>query len=53
MNFILVLDGVTDVGNIGAIARTAYSLGVEGMIAADIKKYKQLWNYKNKCWSFT
>ena len=37
MNFILVLDGVTDVGNIGAIARTAYSLGVDGMIAADIK----------------
>ena len=37
MNFILVLDGVTDVGNIGAIARTAYSLGIEGLIAADIK----------------
>ena len=37
MNFILVLDGVTDVGNIGAIARTAYSLGIEGLIAADIR----------------
>ena len=38
MNFIVVLDGLTDVGNIGAIARTAYSfLGVDGMIAADIK----------------
>ena len=33
MNFILVLDGVTDVGNIGAIARTAYSLGIEGLIS--------------------
>ncbi len=37
MNFILVLDGVTDVGNIGAIARTAYSLGIEGLIASNIK----------------
>ena len=37
MNFILVLDGVTDVGNIGAIARTAYSLGIEALIASDIK----------------
>jgi len=37
MNFILVLDGVTDVGNIGAIARTAYSMGIEGIIASNIK----------------
>lgn len=37
MNFILVLDGVTDVGNIGAIARTAYSLGIDGLIASNIK----------------
>ncbi|MCG3710981.1 23S rRNA (guanosine(2251)-2'-O)-methyltransferase RlmB [Aliarcobacter butzleri] len=37
MNFILVLDGVTDVGNIGAIARTAYSLGIDGIIASNIK----------------
>ena len=37
MNFIVVLDGLTDVGNIGAIARTAYSLGVDGMIASNIK----------------
>ncbi len=37
MNFILVLDGVTDVGNIGAIVRTAYSLGVEGIIASNVK----------------
>ncbi|WP_026802901.1 23S rRNA (guanosine(2251)-2'-O)-methyltransferase RlmB [Aliarcobacter lanthieri] len=37
MNFILVLDGVTDVGNIGAISRTAYSLGVQGLIASNIK----------------
>lgn len=37
MNFILVLDGVTDVGNIGAIVRTAYSLGVEAIIASNVK----------------
>lgn len=37
MNFILVLDGLTDVGNIGAIVRTAYSLGVDGIIASDVK----------------
>ncbi|APW64411.1 MULTISPECIES: 23S rRNA (guanosine(2251)-2'-O)-methyltransferase RlmB [Arcobacteraceae] len=37
MNFILVLDGLTDVGNIGAIARTAYSMGIEGLIASNIK----------------
>ncbi|OCL94958.1 23S rRNA (guanosine(2251)-2'-O)-methyltransferase RlmB [Aliarcobacter thereius] len=37
MNFIVVLDGLTDVGNIGAIARTCYSLGIDGLIAADIK----------------
>lgn len=37
MNFIIVLDGLTDVGNIGAIARTSYSLGVEALIASNIK----------------
>lgn len=37
MNFILVLDGLTDVGNIGAIGRTAYSMGIEGVIASNIK----------------
>lgn len=37
MNFILVLDGLTDVGNIGAIVRTAYSLGVDGIIASNVR----------------
>ncbi len=37
MNFILVLDGLTDVGNIGAITRTAYSLGLDGIIASNVK----------------
>ena len=36
-NFIIVLDGLTDVGNIGAITRTAYALGLDGVVAAGIK----------------
>jgi len=37
-SFILVLDSLTDVGNIGAIVRTAYALGVDGIIASGIKQ---------------
>ena len=37
-DFILVLDGLTDTGNIGAIVRTAYALGVDGIIATGIKQ---------------
>ena len=40
MNFILVLDGLTDMGNIGAIVRSAYSLGVEAIIITGIKELK-------------
>ena len=40
MNFILVLDGLTDMGNIGAIVRSAYSLGVESVIITGIKDLK-------------
>lgn len=36
-NFIVVLDGLTDVGNIGAITRTAYALGIDGVVAAGVK----------------
>lgn len=36
-NFIVVLDGLTDVGNIGAITRTAYALGIDGIVAAGVK----------------
>lgn len=36
-NFIIVLDGLTDVGNIGAITRTAYALGLDGVVAAGVK----------------
>lgn len=35
--FVLVLSGLTDVGNIGAIIRTAYALGVEAVIACGVK----------------
>ncbi len=35
--FVLVLSGLTDVGNIGAIIRTAYALGVDAVVACGIK----------------
>ena len=37
---ILLLVGLTDIGNIGAIFRTAYSLGVEAIIITGIKELK-------------
>ncbi len=36
-SFVLVLDTLTDTGNIGAIVRTAYALGVDGIIASGVK----------------
>lgn len=36
-NFLLVLDGLTDVGNIGAIIRSAYAFGVDGLIISGVK----------------
>ena len=38
-NFIVVLDNLTDVGNIGAITRSAYSLGIDGVIASGVKTF--------------
>lgn len=35
--FLLALVGVTDMGNIGSIIRSAYALGVEGIIFSQIK----------------
>jgi len=35
--FILVLDTLTDTGNIGAIVRSAYALGVDGIVATGVK----------------
>ena len=36
--FILVLSGLTDVGNIGALVRSAYALGVDAIIACGVKQ---------------
>jgi 23S rRNA (guanosine2251-2'-O)-methyltransferase len=36
-NFVLVLDGLTDIGNIGAIVRTAYALGVDAIAVCGLK----------------
>ena len=35
--FVLVLSGLTDVGNIGAIVRTAYAMGVEAIVVCGVK----------------
>jgi len=37
-DFVVVLDALTDVGNIGAIVRSAYALGAEGVIATGVKQ---------------
>jgi len=37
-SFIIILDGLTDVGNIGAIVRSAYALGVDAIIASGVKQ---------------
>ncbi len=36
--FVLVLSGLTDIGNIGAIVRSAYALGVDAIIACGVKQ---------------
>ncbi len=37
-DFIIILDGLTDVGNIGAIVRSAYAMGADAIIATGVKK---------------
>lgn len=36
-DFILVLSGLTDIGNIGALVRSAYALGVDAVVVCGIK----------------
>ncbi len=38
--FILLLHSITDVGNIGAIIRSAYSLGVDGIVVTGVNELK-------------
>lgn len=40
LNFLLILDGLTDMGNIGAIIRSSYALGVDGVIVSGIRDLK-------------
>lgn len=35
--FLLILDGLTDIGNIGAIVRSAYALGVDAIVISGLK----------------
>ncbi len=37
-SFLIILDGLTDAGNIGAITRTAYALGADAIIATGVKQ---------------
>jgi len=37
--FIVVLDGLSDVGNIGAIVRTCYALGVDSIVVCGLKNF--------------
>ena len=36
--FLVLLYGITDVGNIGSIVRTAYALGVDGIVVSGLKQ---------------
>jgi 23S rRNA (guanosine2251-2'-O)-methyltransferase len=37
-SFVVVLDSLTDTGNIGAIVRSAYALGVDAIVACGVKQ---------------
>ncbi len=37
-NFVVILSGITDVGNMGAIIRSAYALGVDAVVISGLNK---------------
>ena len=37
--FVVVLDGLSDVGNIGAIVRSCYALGIDSMVICGLKNF--------------
>lgn len=37
-SFVVILDGLTDVGNIGAIVRSAYALGADAIVATGVRQ---------------
>ncbi len=37
-NFLVMLDGLTDVGNIGAIVRSSYAMGVDAVVVSGLKQ---------------
>jgi 23S rRNA (guanosine2251-2'-O)-methyltransferase len=39
-SFLVILYGITDVGNIGSIIRTAYALGVDGVVISGVNSLK-------------
>lgn len=41
MDFVLVLCGISDVGNLGSLFRSAYALGVDGIVICGIRDLKQ------------
>ena len=41
MDFVLVLCGISDVGNLGSLFRSAYGLGVDGIVICGIHDFKQ------------
>ena len=41
MQFVLVLCGINDIGNLGALFRSSYVLGVDGIVICGLKEFKQ------------